>query len=98
MTKFGELIDVKVPVLFYFYEENKGEAQASATVLKEVASYLRKTAKIITINTHKNKKLAEVLRVKDLPTYMVYKEGEMKWRHSGTQNESDLIAKVNEYV
>ena len=45
-----------------------------------------------------NKELAEALRVKGLPTLIIYKNGEMKWRHSGEQDANTLIGIIQEYV
>jgi thioredoxin 1 len=42
--------------------------------------------------------LAEALRVKGLPTLMIYKNGEMKWRQSGEQDANTLIGLVKEYI
>ena len=46
----------------------------------------------------KNEELSKALRVKGLPTLMIYKQGEMKWRQSGEQDANTLIGLVNEYV
>ena len=46
----------------------------------------------------KNKDLAEALRVKGLPTLIIYKSGEMKWRHSGEQDANTLIGIIQEYL
>ena len=46
----------------------------------------------------KNKELADALRVKGLPTLMIYKNGEMKWRQSGEQDANTLIGLVKEYI
>lgn len=97
MSKFGELIDVKIPVLFHFYTEKEKASATMSSVLRGVAKALGDKAKIITINTDKNSQLVEALRIKDTPTFVVYKNGEMKWRQSGTIDSGVLIAKVKEY-
>ena len=38
------------------------------------------------------------LRVKAIPTLMIYKGGEMVWRQSGEQNANTLISLMNDYV
>ena len=50
------------------------------------------------VDIEKNSELAEALRVKGLPTLMIYKNGEMKWRQSGEQDANTLIGLVQEYV
>ena len=46
----------------------------------------------------KIKNLAEALRVKGLPTLIIYKNGEMKWRQSGEQDANTLIGIIKQYV
>ena len=98
MSKFGKLIDVNVPVLLDFFTDLNEESNAMHAVLRDVAAALGDKAKVIKIDVAKNKELAEALRVKGLPTLIIYKNGEMKWRQSGEQDANTLIALIQEYV
>jgi len=98
MSKFGQLIDVSVPVLLDFYTEWNEQSVAMHPVIRNVAAALGDKAKVIKIDVDKNAQLAEALRVKGLPTLMIYKAGEMKWRQSGEQDANTLIGLIQEYV
>jgi len=98
MSKFGELIDTRIPVLLDFYAESDEACKEMHPVLRDVAAALGNKARVIKIDVDKNEELAEALRVKGLPTLMIYKDGEMKWRQSGEQDAETLIGLVNEYV
>lgn len=98
MSKFGELIDVDIPVLLDFYTEWNEQSTAMHPVLRDVAAALGDKAKVIKIDVDKNKDLAEALRVKGLPTLIIYKGGEMRWRFSGEQDANTLIGILKEYV
>ncbi|MFB9053285.1 thioredoxin family protein [Formosa undariae] len=98
MSKFGDLIDVNIPVLLNFFTEWNEQSTAMHPVLRDVAAALGDKAKVIKIDVEKNKELAEALRVKGLPTLIVYKAGEMKWRHSGEKDANSLITIVQEYL
>ena len=98
MSKFGELIDLEVPVLLDFYTTWNEDSVAMHPVLKDVAAALGDKGKVIKIDVDKNSELAEALRIKDLPTLMICKEGEMKWRQSGEQDANTLIGLMQEYV
>ncbi len=98
MSKFGDLIAVNVPVLLEFYVTNTTETTSMQTVLRDVAATLGNQTKIIKIDVDKNQKLAEALRVKGLPTLMIYKDGEMKWRQSGEQDVNTLVNLIKEYI
>lgn len=98
MSKFGELIDLNIPVLLDFYTEWNEASTAMHPVLRDVAAAVGDKAKIIKIDVDKNTQLAEALRVKGLPTLMIYKKGEMKWRQSGEQDANTLIDLLKEYI
>ena len=98
MSKFGELIETHVPVLLDFYAEWDDVCNGMHPVLRDVAAALGDKAKVIKIDVEKNEELSKALRVKGLPTLMIYKQGEMKWRQSGEQDANTLIGLVNEYV
>ncbi|GAA4934949.1 thioredoxin family protein [Algibacter agarivorans] len=98
MSKFGELIDVDIPVLLDFYAEWKSQSEAMHLTLRDVAAALGDKAKVIKIDVDKNEELAEALRVKTLPTLIIYKDGEMKWRQSGEQDANTLIGIIQQYI
>ncbi len=98
MSKFGELIQTHVPVLLDFYAEWDEACKEMHPVLRDVAAALGDKARVIKIDIDKNSELADALRVKGLPTLMIYKNGEMKWRQSGEQDANTLIGLVQEYV
>ena len=98
MSKFGELIETKQPVLLAFFADWDDACKEMHPTLRDAAAALGDKARVIKIDVEKNKELAEALRVKGLPTLMIYKNGEMKWRQSGEQDANTLIGLVNEYV
>lgn len=97
MTKFGEIISINKPVLIDFYTD-WSEFEPSLDTLRDVAAALGDKAKVIKIDIKKNEILAEALRVKGNPTFMIYKQGEMKWRQTGEQDANTLIGLVKQYV
>lgn len=98
MSKFGELIDVEIPVLLEFYTGWNDQSAEMHLVLRDVAAALGDKAKVIKIDVDKNEELADALRVKTLPTLIIYKDGEMKWRQSGDLDATTLINVIQEYV
>ena len=98
MSKFGELIDVNIPVLLDFFTDWSEESTSMHAVLRDVAAALGDKAKVIKIDVDKNKELADALRIKGLPTLIIYKDGEMKWRQSGELDADTLINLVHEYA
>lgn len=98
MSKFGQLIDGNHPLLLVFYNELDSLSSAMHPVLKDVAAAMGDSAKVIKINSDKNEKLANALRVKVLPTLMIYKDGEMLWRQSGEQDANTIIGLIKDHI
>lgn len=98
MSKFGELIDLKIPVLLNFYSEGNEGSKVMNPILREVVATIGSKAKVIKIDVDKNPQLAEALHVKSLPTLIIYKAGEMKWRQSGEQDTATLVGILKEYL
>ncbi len=98
MAKFGELISSNIPTLIDFYADWNEKNTSLQDVLRDVAAALGDKAKVIKIDIDKNGILAEALRIKGNPTFIIYKSGEMKWRQSGEQDANTLISLVQQYV
>ena len=98
MSKFGELINSEIPILLDFYTDWNEASNSMHVVVKDVAAAIGENAKVIKINIDKNNELVQALRIKGLPTFMIYKSGEMVWRQSGEQDANTLISLLNEFL
>jgi len=98
MSKFGELIDANIPILLSFYTDWNDPSTEMHPVLRDVAAAMGDNGKVVKIDVDKNPKLAEALRIKGLPTLMIYKSGEMVWRQSGEQDANTLIGLMKDFV
>ncbi|HFS66835.1 MAG TPA: thioredoxin [Flavobacteriia bacterium] len=95
MAKFGDIIQSEQPTLIDFYKEDD---TIMNDTLRDVAAALGDKAKVIKIDINKNNELVNALRIKGNPTYIIYKNGEMKWRQSGDQDANTLINLVEQFV
>lgn len=98
MSKFGELINANVPVLLNFFTDWNEDTESMNHALRNVAAAMGDGAKVIKIDVDKNPELSQALRIKGLPTCIIYKDGEMKWRQSGLQQDATLITLLKQYV
>jgi Thioredoxin domain-containing protein len=67
MSKFGDLIDLEVPVLFNFYAEWNDASLSMTPVLKDVAAALGDKAKVIKIDVDKTKNFLRRYALRDCP-------------------------------
>ena len=98
MSKFGELINTQLPVLIDFYTEWNEPSVSMHPVIRDVAAALGDKAKVIKIDVDKNQELADALRIKGLPTLMIYKQGQMVWRQSGELDDNTIISLVQDQI
>ena len=98
MSKFGELLDEKKPLLLVFFSELDEISTSLHPVLKDVAAALGDKGKVIKINTEKNIKLSEALRVKVITTLKNYKYCEIVLRQSGDQDANTLISLMKDQL
>lgn len=97
MDKFEDLIKSDVPVLIDFFATWCGPCRMMHPVLEELHEKVGDSARIIKIDIDKNEGLAQVYNVRSVPTLMIFKNGELKWRASGVHSAADLEAKLAEF-
>ena len=98
MSKFGELLNDDQPLLLVFFNNQINEFESLHPVLKDVAAAIGDKGKVIKIDADQNEKLSEALRIRVLPTLIIYKLGEMVWRQSGEQDANTLIALMQDHL
>jgi thioredoxin 1 len=98
MSKFGELINAEIPVLIDFYTDWNEQSIAMHEIIRDVAAALGDKAKVIKIDVDKNQELADALRIKGVPTLMIYKSGQMMWRQAGELDANSIISLVQEQI
>lgn len=95
--KFNDIIKSETPVLIDFFADWCGPCKMLAPILKEVKAELGEGVKIIKIDVDKNQQLAAKYQVRGVPTMMIFKDGEQKWRQSGVLQKDEIVKKIQSH-
>lgn len=97
MNSLQELINGDKPLLVDFFAEWCGPCKVQAPILKQAKDRLEDQVRIIKIDVDKNPEVAQHFQVQGVPTLILFKNGQVKWRQSGVVQADALVQLIHQY-
>jgi thioredoxin 1 len=98
MESFHELIQSETPVLVDFFATWCGPCKAMEPIVKEVAQTVQGKARVVKVDIDKRAQLAQTYNVQAVPTFMIFKKGNVVWRHPGMVDKNTMINQLMQNI
>jgi len=96
MESFNEIINGDKPVLVDFFATWCGPCKAMTPVVESLGKSLQGQARVLKIDIDKNETVANKYQIQSVPTFIIFKKGQILWRYSGVMDKSALEQQVRQ--
>ncbi|HXB05539.1 MAG TPA: thioredoxin [Puia sp.] len=87
---FSDIIRGSKPVLVDFSAEWCGPCKMMPPILKELKDKMGESVTILKMDIDRNPAVASAYQIQSVPTLIVFRDGQVKWRQSGVARADQL--------
>ncbi len=97
-AKFSDIIQSDVPTLVDFSAEWCQPCKMMKPILEELKSNVGEQATILKIDVDRNPQIAGQYQIRGVPTLILFKGGQIKWRQSGVISAQNLQQIIHQFA
>jgi thioredoxin 1 len=90
-ANFDVLINDAKPVIIDFHALWCGPCKVQSPILKDLATELGDRIRVIKIDVDQNQEIAARYQIQSVPTLMIFKHGEIKYKQPGVHTKQQLL-------
>lgn len=94
MKIFDAIENHEVPLLIDFYTDWCGSCQTMMPVLEKLQNKIGNTFTLFQINTDKHPQVAAQFNIRNVPTFILMKNGKELWRKAGLVSSKELEKQI----
>ena len=98
METFNDVISGNQLVLVDFFATWCQPCKMMHPILEQVKSTLGNKLRVIKIDVDKFELVASQYQIQSVPTLILFKNGEILWRQSGTMPKAELMAVLDPFI
>ena len=95
---YNDVINSSKVVLVEFYASWCPHCQRMMPVVEQIKELLKGAVDIYQFDIDQNAEAAQAEGADTVPTFIIYKDGQEKWRESGEMDGQVLLAKIESYM
>lgn len=90
-ANFNSIINDSKPVIVDFHALWCGPCKVQSPILQEIAGELGERIRVIKIDVDQNQEIASRYQIRSVPTLMIFKNGEIKYKQAGVHTKQQLM-------
>lgn len=98
METFNQAISGEGLVLVDFFATWCGPCKAMHPVLEQVKETLGENLRILKVDVDKHQSTAAEYAIQSVPTLILFRRGEVLYRHSGAMSRQDLLSLLDPFI
>ncbi|MBP8023726.1 MAG: thioredoxin [Paludibacter sp.] len=98
METFQQIINGDKPVLIDFYATWCGPCKAMSPIVEQIGKEMQGQARVLKIDVDKNQAVAAQYQIQAVPTFMIFKKGEMVWRQPGGADKMTIMNQLRKFI